>query len=88
MSVKTGQVHTAPRYRVMSQDIRDTGPALDHPSVACVRCEGGRDASTPPVGAGEPVAGCHPGRKLGTILHLELPQDARDMALDRLARQE
>jgi len=34
------------------------------------------------------VAGCHPGRELGTILHLELPQDARDMSLDRFARQE
>src|SRR6266516_3898779 len=34
------------------------------------------------------VAGRNPGRKLGTILHLELPQDARDMSLDRLARQE
>src|SRR5437667_12536556 len=61
---------------------------LGRPRVACVRWEGGRDASTPPVGGGEPVAGCHPGCKLGTILHLELPQDARDMSLDRLARQE
>src|SRR6266542_5807028 len=34
------------------------------------------------------VAGCHPGRELGTILHPELPQDVRDMSLDRLARQE
>src|SRR5437899_3977844 len=34
------------------------------------------------------VAGRNPGRKLGTILHLELPQDARDMSLYRLARQE
>src|SRR5215470_19316872 len=55
---------------------------------ASVRWESGRDASTPPVGAGEPVAGCHPGGKLGAILHLELPQNARDMPLDRLARQE
>ena len=34
------------------------------------------------------VAGRNPGRKLGTILHFELPQDARDMSLYRLARQE
>src|SRR3954447_25294358 len=34
------------------------------------------------------VAGRNPGRELGTILHLELPQDVRDMSLDRLARQE
>src|SRR5437667_12576469 len=61
---------------------------LGRPRVACVRWEGGRDASTPPVGDGGPVAGCHPGCKLGAILHLELPQDARDMSLDRLARQE
>ena len=34
------------------------------------------------------VAGCHPGHELGTILHPELPQDVRDMSLDRLPRQE
>src|SRR5262245_15345271 len=46
-----------------------------------------RDASTP-AGAGELVAGGHPGRKLGAVLQLELPKDGRDVSLDRLARQE
>src|SRR5205809_2913619 len=67
-----------------------TSPMMSRATLSGGACrwEGGRDASTPPVGAGEPVAGCHPGCKLGAILHLELPQDARDMSLDRLAREE
>ena len=34
------------------------------------------------------IAGCHLGRKLSTILHVELRQNVRDVPLDGLSRKE